>query len=133
MINFRNKWRGHLWQGRFHSYPMDDKHFLYAAKYIEMNPVRAGLVKDPEDYPWSSAKAHIIGRDDKLVKVEPLLNMEPHWKEFLLQDNSFILQQKIRKHENTGRPLGSEEFILSLEKRHNQRLRPQKPGPKPKQ
>jgi len=57
-INFRENWRGHLWQGRFASFLMDEQYLLAAARYIELNPVRAKLTKNPEDYPWSSAAAH---------------------------------------------------------------------------
>ena len=60
-INFREGWRGHLWQGRFTSYVMDEKYLLACVRYIEMNPVRAGLVAKPEEWPWSSVLAHISG------------------------------------------------------------------------
>ena len=50
-INFREKWRGYLWQGRFASYPMDESYTLAAARYIELNPVRVKLVKRPEAWP----------------------------------------------------------------------------------
>ena len=60
-INSREGWRGHLWQGRFSSYPLDEAYLLTASRYIEMNPVHARLVKAPEDYPWSSASAHLAG------------------------------------------------------------------------
>ena len=43
MINFREGWRGHLWQGRFASFPLDNNHLLAAARYIERNPVRAAM------------------------------------------------------------------------------------------
>lgn len=54
-INFREGWRGHLWQGRFASYLLDEPYLLACARYIEMNPVRAGLVENPMDWRWSSA------------------------------------------------------------------------------
>jgi len=50
MINFRKGWRGHLWQERFHSYPMDERHLIAAVRYLEMNPVHAGLVQRTEDW-----------------------------------------------------------------------------------
>ena len=68
-VNFREGWRGHLWQGRFASFPLDNAHLYLAARYVELNPVRAGLVKRPEAYRWSSAGAHLRGRDDELVKA----------------------------------------------------------------
>jgi len=54
-INSREGWSGHLWQGRFASYVMDDRYTLAAARYVELNPVRAGLVNRVKNYPWSSA------------------------------------------------------------------------------
>ncbi len=72
-INFREGWRGHLWQGRFSSSVTDENYLLACARYTELNPVRAGPVKKPEDRPWSSASPHIRGEDDILVSAEPLL------------------------------------------------------------
>jgi putative transposase len=46
-INFREDWRGHVWQGRFASFVADEDHLLTAARYVELNPVRAGLVQAP--------------------------------------------------------------------------------------
>ncbi len=57
MVNFCQKWKGHLWQERFSSFPMDEQ-YLLAAGYIEINPVAAKLVKRPEGYRWSSVHAH---------------------------------------------------------------------------
>lgn len=130
-VNFREGWRGHLWQGRFASFPMDEGYLLRAVRYVELNPVRAGLVEKPEDYPWSSAAAHISGRDDKLVKVAPLLEMIDDWRNFLSDRLTVTELDSIRFHERTGRPLGSKEFIQRLEEQMARTLRPKKPGPKP--
>ncbi len=67
-VDFREGWRGHLWQGRFSSFILDQRYLLACAKYVELNPVRAGLVKKPEDWPWSSAGPHTKRKDDILVK-----------------------------------------------------------------
>ena len=48
-VNFRQGWRGHLWQGRFASFVMDEVHLLTAMRYVELNPVKAGLVETPGD------------------------------------------------------------------------------------
>ena len=64
--------RRHLWQGRFASYVLDEPYLLTAARYIELNPVPAGLIESPSRYRWSSAAAHVRGRDDALVRVRPL-------------------------------------------------------------
>jgi len=50
MVNFREGWRGYLWQGRFSSFVVDGDYVLATARYIELNPVRAFLVERPEDY-----------------------------------------------------------------------------------
>ena len=70
-INFQKKWKGHLWQGRFASFPMDEHYTLATARNIELNPVKAGMVKRAEEYRWSSAKAHLFKEDDILVKHPP--------------------------------------------------------------
>ncbi len=72
LINFREGWRGYLWQGRFASCPMDEAHALAAARYIELNPVRARLAAAPEDWPWSSARAHLTGVGDGLTEIAAL-------------------------------------------------------------
>ena len=56
-VNFREGWRGHLWQGRFASFPLDERYLLAAARYIEQNPVAAGLVPNPESWTFSSCGA----------------------------------------------------------------------------
>jgi putative transposase len=127
-INFRENWKGHLWQGRFASFLMDEQYFLSAARYIELNPVRAGLVSKPEEYPWSSAKAHIEGRDDNLVKSKPLLRMIDDWRSFLSADVSGEDYDILRRHERTGRPLGGKLFIKRLENKLSRILTPQKGG-----
>jgi len=65
--NFRDGVRGYLFQGRFGSCVMDDRHLARAARYIELNPVSAGIVAKPEDYAWSSARLHMGRR-----KTDPL-------------------------------------------------------------
>ncbi len=131
MINFREGWRGHLWQGRFASFIMDEKHLLACTKYIELNPVQAGLVKNPYDWKWSSARYHLEGKDDILVKTEPLLTMiQKSWESYLNDDVMGDEIELFRKHERTGRPIGSSSFVDTLEQLLDRKLRPQKPGPK---
>lgn len=129
MINFRENWRGHLWQGRFASFPMDQTYLLTAALYVEMNPVRAGLVPDAGSWPWSSARAHLSGEDDSLVKAAPLLEMVGDWKLFLAGAKENKVDD-IRRHERTGRPLGETSFVEALESTLQRPLKRDKPGPK---
>ena len=130
MINFRENWRGHLWQGRFASFPMDETYLLAAARYVEMNPVTAGLTANAASWPWSSASAHMTATDDELVRVAPLLEMAGDWRQFLMGAGNETDINDIRKHERTGRPLGSEGFVERLETALKRHLKPGKPGPK---
>ncbi len=129
MVNFREQWRGHLWQERFASFPMDESHALAAVRYVEMNPVAAHLVERPEDYAWSSARAHLAAKNDCLVNVTPLLAMVGDWRAFLTLSPVEELE-RMRRHERSGRPLGTEDFVAGLEERFDRILRPRKPGPK---
>ena len=129
-INFRQKWRGHLWQERFASFPMNEIYLLAAARYVELNPVRAQMTTDPISYPWSSAKSHVLGKDDTLVRVKPLLDLVPDWKNFLHEGINEKDMKRIRQHERTGRPLGDDQFIKKMEGVVNRVLMKKKPGPK---
>lgn len=130
-VNRRQKWTGHLWQGRFSSFPMDEKYLLAAVKYIEMNPVRAQLVADPYLWQWSSARAHAEGNDNLLVKVAPLLELVGDWKVFLADPDEEDAE-KIRGHERTGRALGEDFFLDLLEANLQRAVKPRKAGRKKK-
>lgn len=114
-VNLREDWRGHLWQERFHSFPLDEPHLAAAVRYVERNPVRAGLVKRPEDWVWSSARAHLEGRDDGLVRVGPLIERFPDWRGYLNDDLDSGSLTDLRRHGRSGRPLGSARFVAKLE------------------
>jgi putative transposase len=132
-INFREKWLGHLWQGRFSSFILDERYLLACRGYVELNPVRAGLVKKPEDWSWSGARPHMNGKDDILVKTKPLIEIANESLEMFLDSDTH--EQEIallRKHERTGRSLGGDSFIESLECLLDRDIKPQKPGPKKK-
>jgi putative transposase len=130
-VNFREGWRGYLWQGRFASFPMDERYLLACARYVELNPVRARLVARAEDWPWSSARAHLHGEGDELVDAAALAALVPGWADFLAGGDEDE-HETIRASERTGRPLGSGDFIEHLEGRLGRTLARQKPGPKSK-
>ncbi len=119
-----------MWQGRFASYPMDNDHLVAAVRYVEMNPVRAGLAKTPEEYPWSSARAHLLGSDDSLVQVSAMLEIVKDWRGFLDDAMTVREMEQIRRHERTGRPVGNDQFFTSLEDALGVSVRPKKRGPK---
>ena len=111
---------------------MDEAHLAAAARHVELNPVRAGLVKGPRNWPWSSARAHMAGRDDGLAQVAPLLERFGDWRRFLAGGLDEDSRQALRRHERTGRPLGSEDFIRTLERLIGRTLTKRKLGRKPK-
>jgi putative transposase len=123
MVNFREGWRGYLWQERFHSYPLDKRHLLAAVRYVEMNPVRAGLVERAEDWEWSSARYHLgIRTTDRLVREQGLYGLVDDWGRYLSEANEDG-NTKIDLHLRSGRPLGSDEFTERLERLVGKNLR----------
>jgi putative transposase len=131
-INFRENWRGYLWQGRFSSCPMDGPHALAAGRYVERNPVRAGLVQRAWEWPWSSAAGHVSGRGDALVKPGgPLAAEVADWRAFLVAEDDAETLGRLRRYGRTGRPLGSPGFVADLERRLSRLLSPRRPGRKP--
>jgi len=126
-INKREKWRGYLWQGRFSSFVLGEVYFWTVMRYIELNPVRAGIVDNAQDYCWSSARAHVgLVKDPYLDPVELL----PEWGSILGRDLSAEELQKIRLSCSSGRPLGDQRFLDMLFVEHGVDWRPKKRGPK---
>jgi len=132
-INARLRVTGHLWQGRFNSVTMDEPHLVRALRYVTFNPVRARLVPRPEDWRWSSVRAHLDAIDDRVVRTAPALERYGAFDSFLSDpvDDSAALRA-LRRSETSGRPIGSATWIADLEARTGRLLAPQKRGPKTK-
>lgn len=131
-VNFQQGWRGHLWQGRFASYVMDEHYLLACIRYIEMNPVKAKLVLHPAEWRWSSARAHIDRRQDDTVNAAALSDLvEGDWTQFLAEEPPDTAVSLLRKHERTGRPLGSPGFVDRLETLLSRSLQPKRRGRPP--
>lgn len=118
-INQRQGWTGHLFQGRFASVVMDEHHLRAAARYVALNPVRAGLVARAEDWRWSSVHAHLAGRDSRLVTVRPLLERIDDFAGFIAPDPTVDRQwaatfRALRSAERTNAPVGTKEFLDRL-------------------
>ncbi|MDI7774322.1 transposase [Asticcacaulis sp. EMRT-3] len=132
-IGARQRWTGHLFQGRFGSVAMDEAHLLAAFRYVALNPVKARLVERAQDWPWSSAAAHIQGQDTAYVQVEPALSRIPDFAEFVrsapVDDECW---SRLLQAEQIGRPIGAKAWIEQLEAVHGRALLPQKRGPKPR-
>ena len=133
-LNARKGSDGHVWQGRYYSCPMDEAHLWNALRYIERNPVRAGLVPRAEDWVWSSARVHLCGVYDGFTEPgEWASHWTPaDWSEFL-GANAREADEAIRNSTYAGRPLGSAEFVRRLELQTGRRLTPGKGGRPKKQ
>ena len=83
-INAREKWTGHLWANRYFSAPLDGEALWTAVKYVEINPVRAGIVDRAEQYQWSSAPCHCGMAEEPLLWPGRFFPGDvPDWAEFL--------------------------------------------------
>lgn len=131
-INFRENWKGHLWQERFHSFVMDEHYLLATVRYVELNPVKAKLCFSAEEWRWSSARAHFRGIDDKVVTVRPMLERVRSWNDYLFLEQEGVELVNISQRSRTGRPAGSIGFIENLEQITGRCLKKKKPGPKPR-
>jgi len=130
MINFRNNWKGFLFQGRFGSSPMDPEYTYHTLRYVLRNPVRAGMVRVPWRYEWSSAAYH-VGREstDPLVTVDrEIEKMVGDWATFLAEPDVDEFLCRIRRESGVGRPLGDDAFLLKLENKLKRNLKRGKPG-----
>lgn len=133
-INARARITGHLWQGRYGSVVMDEDHLINAVRYVTLNPVRAQLVKHARDWEWSSARAHLAGRDDALVKVAPVLDRTGDFTRFLREPiDEDLAYAALRRAETIGRPIGGTDWLQALEKQTGRKLTPAKRGRKAKQ
>ena len=130
-FNTLTQMTGHVWQGRFYSCPLDEPHLWAAVRYVERNPVRAGLVLRAEEYKWSSAQAHCGTAKDALLSREfPAPSIVEDWSEWLAEDEDAALTDRIRQRTNTGRPCGSPAFVERLEGLIGRTLRPARRGRK---
>ena len=113
-VNRREERGGRLWRGRFASFPVDESHLLACARYIELGPVRAGLAARPEDWRWSSARAHLGLVEAGLTAVAPLLGRAGDWRALLDEGLAEEEDEAIRASESSGRPLGGTLFLRQL-------------------
>ena len=135
----RKKARAEAWQcgrrprnTRFFSYLLDEKHLMAAARYVELNPVSARIVKQPEEYAWSSTRFHLgKRRTDPLVEDGSLsgtLSGAREWRRFLSDGVEEIEAKRIEARMSSGLPLGTEEFVKGLEEETGRVLVPQTGG-----
>jgi len=123
-FNYKKRLKGHLWQGRFYSCILDKKHVYTAVRYVENNPVRAGIVKKPHSYKWSSACDHVKRGKESLLSHDCFLVEEiEDWLKYLQEKEDEQIIRNIKKCSMTGRPCGDDSFVKKLEKYLGRRLR----------
>jgi putative transposase len=133
-FNVRHLKTGHLWQGRFKACLLDEAHLWNAVRYVERNPVRAGLVERAEDYRWSSAAAHCGRRPDPILSDDlPLIGVVSDWASWLSIEEKKEDLEFISSRARMNRPCASDEFVRKLEAQFGISLLPKKPGPKKSQ
>ncbi len=130
VIHARRRRTGHFWQGRFGAAVMDEAHLAAALRYVSLNPVRARLVERPQDWRWSSTRAHLTGKDDGITARAPIKERIPDFADLLGSAPEPELFSRLRAAESIGRPLGDERFLARIERLTKRRLRPGKRGPK---
>jgi putative transposase len=123
---------GHLWQGRFYSNVLDDVYLLKAVRYVERNPCRAGLVKNPWEYIWSSSREHVGLGKDQIINVfdfSKILNPidAKSWKKYIEIDDP-QMTENFRKKVFKCSVIGTEDFITSLEQKTGRCLKKKKMG-----
>lgn len=124
-MNRANGWSGHLWANRYFSAPLDQRHLWAAVRYVERNPVRAGLVAAAEEYPWSSARAHCgLAPRGALSVSSPFPGPIGDWREWLSAGGDEAEEKSMRRSTATGRPSGDDAFVAELELRLGRPLTP---------
>jgi putative transposase len=129
--NARQSSCGHAWQGRFYSCPLDESHLWKALRYVELNPVRAGMVDVAEQWRWSSAAVHCgTAIPDAMLDMKRWSKRwtPAEWVEFLATAESPAEVSELRRSTHTGRPLGTPEFVEALEKSSQRPLAARKAG-----
>jgi len=118
-INKQHGWTGHLWQGRFFSSALDESHTYSAIRYVERNPVEAGMVEKAEDYVWSSAAHHcgLVESDALSHRANKMTDVtESEWSAWLAIAENQAITDMLERNIEKGLPCGADDFIARLEK-----------------
>ncbi len=116
-LNARRRRSGHLWQNRYFSCPLDQQHLWAALRYVEQNPVRAGLVNSVSAYRWSSALAHLGGRDESRALDLNFWHENggtDSWRQLIEQSIDSEVLNHLRRATYACRPCGNLDFETSL-------------------
>ncbi len=135
LVNAQRGWTGHLWQQRFYSAALDNDYLWTTIRYIELNPVKAGIVASAPEYRWSSAKAHCNLQPDSLLtknkSLNDMLSQRKNWESWLKEGEPEGRVKTLRSKTLCDLPCGSEHFVMNLEEKIGRRILP-RPNGRPK-
>jgi len=131
VIHRRRRRTGHFWQGRFGAVVMDEDHLAAAFRYVSLNPVRARLAERPQDWKWSSVRAHLGLDDDGVTHLRAARQRFARFADLLDEPSDPETFARLRQGESIGRPAGSADFLTRIEALTARSLQPRKRGPKP--
>ena len=118
-VNKLKGWKGHLWQGRFFSSPLDEAYTWSTIRYVERNPVEAAMTTQSEQYRWSSAAAHCGLIEDPMLAALPDSMKgvsQDQWSDWLALPEKTDVTDLIQRNIEKGLPCGNDQFISKLER-----------------
>ena len=136
-FNFQYQRTGTLWEGRYKATLLDsDGYLLTCSRYIELNPVRAGMVKNPADYPWSSFHFNALGREDKLITPHAIykalgvdnVSCRLNYKALCDRHIPDAEVEEIRNATNKAWVLGNDRFKAKVESLMTRQVQPKSRG-----
>ena len=131
VFNRKHERTGHLFQNRYHSSPLDEKHYWEALRYVELNPKTAGLVNQPDEFLFSSAKCHLTGQPNPRIRLAAAKTRRvfsiADWRIFLRVPDA-IANAAIRRAAAGSRPCGEEDWMAALEQKYDRKLAISPPG-----
>lgn len=126
-VNIRKGRSGHLWQARYYSCPMSESHFWVGLRYVESNPCRAGIVKNAEEYRWSSARSHLLGEADSSRLLDTgfwkRAGGVEAWRDLHGRPVTDEEINGLRRCTYAGRPFGDSEFLEAMGERFQRKWR----------
>jgi len=118
-----------LWQGRFHSTALDEKHLWLCLRYIEQNPINAGIVARAQDYIWSSAACHCGMRDDSVLTPRTrFCGAINDWESVLTETLTVEDIALLKRRTHSGLPCGDRKFLKRMSKKVGYELIERKKG-----
>jgi putative transposase len=128
-LNARRSRTGHLWQNRFFSCPLGRSHLWTALRYVEWNPIRAGLVENADEYRWSSAAAHCSGPAHESGRMLDWAfwteaGQADAWIEMIQMPEDLRETRTLQQCTYAGKPFGSDHFVQELENRFKRQWKP---------